>query len=97
MAATMRITIFTFGSRGDTQPYLALAVGLQQAGHYVTLVASRDIAEWIRSYGVNVHPLRLSMQELAQKLEHGYALRGRNVVGYLRALRSVSETLMAGM
>lgn len=34
----MRITICTFGSRGDTQPYAAL--GLQQAGHQVALVAS---------------------------------------------------------
>ena len=29
----MKILIFTLGSRGDVQPYLALAVGLQQAGH----------------------------------------------------------------
>ena len=29
----MKVGIFTFGSRGDVQPYLALAVGLRQAGH----------------------------------------------------------------
>ena len=60
----MRITICTFGSRGDTQPYVALALGLQQAGHQVTLVASAShgVAEWIRSYGIEVYPLRFSLQ-----------------------------------
>jgi sterol 3beta-glucosyltransferase len=91
----MRITVCTFGSRGDTQPYLALAVGLQQAGHNVTLVASRDLAEWVRSYGVNVHPLHLSMQELAEQPEYRDALKGRNVVRILRELRSAFGTFMA--
>jgi UDP:flavonoid glycosyltransferase YjiC (YdhE family) len=91
----MKITVCTFGSRGDTQPYVALAVGLQQAGHQVTVVASRDLAEWIQSYGVNVHPLRLSMQELAQNPEYRGSFRGRNVIRALRELRSVFETLMA--
>jgi hypothetical protein len=38
---TIKITICTIGSRGDIQPYLALAVGLQQAGHIVTLAAPK--------------------------------------------------------
>jgi len=28
----MKITILTYGSRGDVQPFLALAVGLQKRG-----------------------------------------------------------------
>jgi len=35
----MKITILTYGSRGDIQPFLALAVGLQKAGHQVKLAA----------------------------------------------------------
>ena len=60
----MHIVIFAFGSRGDVQPYLALAVGLQQAGHRVTLVASHMFADWIRSYGVGAYPVGFSVQEL---------------------------------
>jgi sterol 3beta-glucosyltransferase len=48
----MRILIFTLGSRGDFQPYLALAVGLQRAGHQVTLAAPASAAAWVQSYGV---------------------------------------------
>lgn len=40
----MNILISTFGVRGDVQPYLALAVGLQGAGHRVTLVFPRMAA-----------------------------------------------------
>ena len=29
----MRITILTVGTRGDVQPYIALGLGLQAAGH----------------------------------------------------------------
>ncbi len=29
----MQITILTVGSRGDVQPFIALGLGLQQAGH----------------------------------------------------------------
>jgi len=36
----MNIGIQTWGSNGDIRPMLALAHGLQQAGHHVTLVAS---------------------------------------------------------
>ncbi len=36
----MKVVILTLGSRGDVQPYLALAVGLQQAGHQVTLAVA---------------------------------------------------------
>ena len=95
----MKITICTFGSRGDTQPYVALAVGLQQAGHNVTLAASAShhVAEWIRSYGITLHPLRFGLQEFMQKPEQRYALKSRNLVRILRDFRSGFETYLAGV
>ena len=36
----MKIGIQTWGSNGDVRPLLALADGLQKAGHRVTLVVS---------------------------------------------------------
>lgn len=93
----MKITICTFGSRGDTQPYVALAVGLQQAGHHVTLAASvsYNVADWIRSYGINVYPLRFSLQEFVQKPEQRDALKGRNIVHILRDFRSGFQSYLA--
>ncbi len=33
----MHIPLLTYGSRGDFQPFLALAIALQKAGHTVRL------------------------------------------------------------
>ncbi len=93
----MKITICTFGSRGDTQPYVALALGLQQAGHAVSLVAAPNSAEWIRSYGINVHPLRFSLQEFMQKAEQRDALRSRNPVRLLKDFRSGFQAYLAAV
>jgi hypothetical protein len=37
----MKIALLTYGSRGDVQPFLALALGLQKAGFSVRLAALR--------------------------------------------------------
>ena len=90
----MHIVIFAFGSRGDVQPYLALAVGLQRAGHRVTLVASHNFAEWIRSYGVGAYPVRFSVQELMQQPDVQAVLKSGNM---LRQLRMMREDMRVGM
>ena len=33
----MKITILTIGSRGDIQPFVALAIGLKNKGHQVSI------------------------------------------------------------
>lgn len=38
----MRIALFTIGGRGDTQPFVALAIRLKQEGHRVTLASLRS-------------------------------------------------------
>jgi UDP:flavonoid glycosyltransferase YjiC (YdhE family) len=53
----MRITILTTGSRGDVQPYVALAVGLQRAGHSVRLPAHETYRELIAGHGLAFYPL----------------------------------------
>lgn len=93
----MKITICALGSRGDVQPYLALALGLQQAGHQVTLVIPYDFAAWVRSYGLNVHPMRLSFKELTQKREIQAVLSSRNLVRLIRVVRDETTTFVAGI
>lgn len=85
----MKILISTLGSRGDVQPYLALAAGLQKAGHRVTLAAPETFADWIQAYGVEVVPLRFNPQEAMQKLGKGK--------GGLRTMGAMLNILKAGM
>lgn len=62
----MKIVILTVGSRGDVQPYLALALGLQRAGHAVTLATNTTFADFVAEHGVEYAPLRADYLELAQ-------------------------------
>lgn len=85
----MKVVIFTLGSRGDVQPYLALAVGLQQAGHTVTLATSGDFTPLIESYGVGVHPVRFSVQALMQRPETRALMLSRNPVRQFQFMKDV--------
>lgn len=49
--------MLTYGSRGDVQPFLALAVGLQKAGHTVVLALPERLADLARQYGIQPLPL----------------------------------------
>ncbi len=49
----MRVTILAYGSRGDVQPYLALALGLARAGHNVRLAAPAMFAELYNTYAAD--------------------------------------------
>ena len=91
----MKITICTFGSRGDAQPYLALAVGLQQAGHQVTLATAQNFAEWIRSYGVNAYPAGFDAQAGMQEPEFKAAMQSHNLLRQLQGFRHGMDMLMA--
>jgi sterol 3beta-glucosyltransferase len=48
----MRVAIHTLGTRGDVQPYLALALGLKAAGHEVLLAAPSQFEAFIGSRGI---------------------------------------------
>jgi len=49
----MKICVTTFGSVGDVEPYLALALGLQTAGHEVVFASVDHFAERARSLGLS--------------------------------------------
>jgi sterol 3beta-glucosyltransferase len=53
----MKIIIPTIGSRGDVQPFIALAQGLVQAGHSVTLASHPVMGPLVESHGVAFAPI----------------------------------------
>jgi len=53
----MKITILTAGTRGDTQPYVALGAGLQNARHQVRLAAGENYKSFITQYGLDFFPI----------------------------------------
>jgi UDP:flavonoid glycosyltransferase YjiC (YdhE family) len=53
----MKIILPTIGTRGDVQPYIALALGLLKAGHAVTLATHHCLRGLVESYGVDFSPM----------------------------------------
>jgi UDP:flavonoid glycosyltransferase YjiC (YdhE family) len=53
----MKIIIPTIGTRGDLQPYIALALGLQEVGHKVIVASHPCMRGLVQSYGVLFVPI----------------------------------------
>lgn len=49
---SLHFTFLTIGSRGDVQPYIALAKGLKADGHRVRIATHREFKEWIESHDI---------------------------------------------
>jgi sterol 3beta-glucosyltransferase len=84
----MKIGIQTWGSNGDIRPMLALADGLQRAGHSVTLVASSIDNH---SYHAICEQLGISYRQVPEHVDfdmQGFAQRSfrMNPLQWLRAL-----------
>lgn len=60
----MHIVMLALGSRGDVQPFVALALGLQARGHHVTIAAASDYAPLATAYGIPFAPLVGYVREL---------------------------------
>ncbi|KAI0724242.1 hypothetical protein C8T65DRAFT_733888 [Cerioporus squamosus] len=49
---SLHFTFLTIGSRGDVQPYIALAKGLMADGHRVRIATHGEFKEWVESHGI---------------------------------------------
>jgi len=58
------ITILCAGSRGDFQPYIALAQQLKKMGKEVRITAGKSNASLVRSYGIDVYPIEADIETL---------------------------------
>jgi sterol 3beta-glucosyltransferase len=70
----MRAFVLTVGSRGDVQPFVALAAGLRASGHDAVLAAPAMFGELAAAHGVPFAPLDLDMSEVGAMLADGYGL-----------------------
>lgn len=86
----LRIAIQTLGTRGDIQPYVALALGLQEAGFTVSFATSPQFEAFVTQHGLLFEPLPGDIVDLVQTPLGKAALSGRNrLVSTFRLLRRI--------
>jgi len=80
----MNIGIFTYGTRGDVQPYVALALGLMDKGHTVTLAAPENFKSFVQGFGVAFHPLYGNAEEMMNSQEGQAVLKTENTIKLMK-------------
>lgn len=71
-----RISIFTLGSRGDTQPFCVLGRALQQAGYDVTLCAPEPYRPFVEPFGLKLRPVGTALAGLKDSEAMNALVRG---------------------
>jgi sterol 3beta-glucosyltransferase len=80
----MNIGIFTYGTRGDLQPYIALALGLMEKGHKITLSATEDFKEFVEGFGVSFQPLWGNAETMMNSYEGQDILQTENSIKLMK-------------
>lgn len=67
MTPFKKITVVTTGSRGDVQPYIALALSLAQAGHSVTFAGNINFESLAKAHGLHFAPIQIDSAKFVQE------------------------------
>jgi UDP:flavonoid glycosyltransferase YjiC (YdhE family) len=86
----VKIVLSTFGSRGDVQPMLALALGLRTAGHDALLIGPPEKAAWAAELQCPYQPAGSDVTALIDSM--GAAHSARSALIFFRYLRREVRT-----
>ncbi|MBC7876636.1 MAG: glycosyltransferase family 1 protein [Anaerolineales bacterium] len=64
----MMITILSTGTRGDTQPYIALGLALEKVGYHVRLAAFENYESFVKSSGLEFYPIKGDVSVVASSM-----------------------------
>lgn len=89
----MDITLLSYGSRGDVQPYVALARALRHVGHQVRLAAPPNFADLARDAQVEFWPVGVDLQAHLSERIKALGRSGKSIRG-LRGLRDELQSII---
>lgn len=93
----MHIALLTYGSQGDVQPFVALARGLQHAGHTVMLAAPRRFAAFCAQHGVPCESLAGDPEDLSRTLNAAGSNPWQMVRGMYQHVTGIAAEVMHGV
>jgi len=85
----MRIVVAAVGTRGDFEPHLALAQGLQAAGYQVRLTAPLDFQQQAEA-SVEFHPIQVSFRRLYDTADAEQLLASGKSIRFLVELQRIA-------
>jgi sterol 3beta-glucosyltransferase len=90
----VNIAILTAGTRGDTQPYVAVGIELRKIGHAVRIAAAENFESLVRPHGLDFHPVRGDIEKVASG---DLAKNARKADNPLRFLFSLNKPAFKAM
>ncbi|MEM9924854.1 MAG: glycosyltransferase [Cyanobacteria bacterium P01_D01_bin.50] len=90
----MHITILTLGSRGDVQPFIALGLGLQQAGYKVRIASQATFESDIRHRGFEFALMSGNPKEALESSQGQAMLKSKNPIAFIRRLGDLLEPIL---
>ena len=93
----VKITILAAGSRGDVQPYLALAVGLKRAGYDVTFVANVDYGGPAAAFGLDFYPIGVNAYEYSKSPQVQAWLSSKSALDLIRTTGPAVRPVLGAM
>jgi sterol 3beta-glucosyltransferase len=80
----LKIGIFTYGTRGDVQPYIALALGLMSKNHQAIIAAPENFKDLVEGFGVPFHPLYGDAENMMNSPEGQAVLKTENTIKLMK-------------
>lgn len=85
----MKVAMLTIGSCGDVQPFVALGIGLREAGHEVTVATGGAFEAFVVEHGLRFAALDVGLLERLQSPEGKAALSGKKFLATLKETASM--------
>jgi len=91
----MQITILTTGSRGDTQPYLALGTELKRSGFHVRIAAFENYKSFVTSHGLEFFPIQGDVSLVSSGISAKSARKADNPLKVLLSFAKLKQYVFA--
>ncbi|CAL5384421.1 unnamed protein product [Camellia sinensis] len=93
----LKIAMVVVGTRGDVQPFLAVAKRLQEFGHHVRLATHVNFSTFVKSAGIDFYPLGGDSRALARYMAKNKGLipsAPGEILMHRKQIKAIIESLL---
>ena len=87
----MLITILAGGTRGDTQPYIALGLELKKSGHNIRIAAFENDEAFVKSFGLEFYKVKGDVSRITSSGNVDDAMKADNPLKFLLSFNKLKS------